>query len=224
LIRVDGKTNYKVQGLTVTDPLSHGIQVIRSKNTLIDNCIVKNCLLSGIRDFGETGTIITNNIVDNNGKDGQPYNGDGILLQSDKAIVRNNTITNNGNDVTFEHGIYAAHVATNYLIEGNKVYNNSASGIKASGGGLVKLNDVKGSVRGIVFADNVPLQVTVTNNKISATLYAILVTSNCNISRYKSDYNTFAKGSRFGYKGQSLTLAGWQKQTGLDKHSKELTT
>ena len=90
------------------------------------------------------------------------------------------------------------------------------SGIKASGQGTVTANTISGSVRGIVFADDGGI-VTVSGNTISASTYAILVTSNCVLSRYRSDNNLF--GTKvFGLNGP-VDLATWRLLTGLDLHS-----
>ena len=46
-----------------------------------------------------------------------------------------------------------------------------------------------------------PGSVVVTGNTLDATLYAILVTSNCDLSRYTSDDNDIIT-ERFGYIGK----------------------
>jgi parallel beta-helix repeat protein len=229
---IDGKTNILYSTMTISNPSGHGVSIIRSSNITLQNLLVQNCLLSGIREYGNSNNNIINCTLIGNGKDGAEYNGDGLLIQGLRTLVSGLTITNNGDDPTFEHGIYAASVARDYLIENCVLKDNAASGIKASGGGTVWGNTITGSPRGIVFADDVDAQISVLNNKISAVIppavalkyptwkpHVILVTANCRLARYTSDYNIFASGSRFGYLGQSLDLAGWQQQTGLDLHS-----
>lgn len=216
-IWVDSASTVLLDALRVDHNGGHGIQIIRSSDVRVQNSEISSNLLSGLRELdGTTGGRYANNTVTDNGHDGQPYNGDGILLQGSGAIVTGNTILRNGDHTTYEHGIYAASVATGYEIKGNTIRDNAASGIKASGQGLVRDNTVSGSVRGIVFADDGG-SVTVTYNSISATTYAILVTSNCNIDRYASDYNSFGLKT-FGYNGP-LSFQLWKSTTGQDSHS-----
>lgn len=175
--------------------------------------------MAGIRELdGTTAGRYTNNVIADNGHDGDPFHGDGIVLQGTGGLVVGNTIVRNGDSDIYEHGIYASSVAVDYRIQFNTLRDNSASGIKASGSGRVVGNIVSGSVRGIVFAD-AGGSVEVTGNTLDATLYAILVKSNCDLSRYASDDNDIVL-ERFGYLGQALTLAGWRTQTGLDLTSR----
>ena len=214
---VDSASDVVLEGLRVDRNLGHGIQIIRSSGVRVTDSDVSSNDMSGLRELdGTTGGVYANNTITDNGHDGQPYNGDGVLLQGSGAVVTGNTILGNGDHTTYEHGIYAATVASGYQIRGNTIRDNAASGIKASGEGLVRDNTVSGSVRGIVFADDGGT-VTVTYNSISATTYAILVTSNCNLDRYASDYNAFGLKT-FGYNGP-LSFPLWKSTTGLDGHS-----
>jgi parallel beta-helix repeat protein len=216
-IWADGADNLVLSGLQVDHNIGHGIQVIRSSTIQIVNSTVSSNELSGVRELdGTTGGRYTGNTIADNGHDGQSYNGDGLLLQGSGAYVANNLILRNGDSNIYEHGIYAASVATGYVITNNTVRDNSASGIKASGSGSVTNNTISGSVRGIVFADDGGT-VRVSGNTIAATMYAIDVTSNCVLSRYVSDYNVFVTET-FGL-GGAVNLATWRLTTGLDLHS-----
>jgi nitrous oxidase accessory protein NosD len=217
-IWVDSVADVLLSGLTVEDNLGHGIQIIRSTRVEVSDSQVTSNKMSGVRELdGTTSGRYLRNVITDNGHDGADYNGDGLLLKGGGAVVRGNTILRNGDSPLYEHGIYASSVATGYVIDDNVIRDNSASGIKASGSGTVTGNTISGSPRGVVFAD-AGGTVHVTGNAVSATQDVILVTSNCVLSRYQSDYNAFA-GEPFGYLGQALDLAGWRRQTGLDMHS-----
>jgi hypothetical protein len=215
---VDSVSDVLLSGLTVQANLGHGIQIIRSTRVEVTGSQISSNKLSGIRELdGTSAGRYLGNVITDNGHDGQPYNGDGLLMKGSGAVVRGNTILHNGDSTIYEHGIYASTVAIGYLIEDNVLRDNGASGIKASGSGAVTGNNISGSPRGIVFADDGGI-VRVTSNSVSATLYAILVTSNCNLTRYRSDYNTFVV-DRFGYLGQALDLPAWRTISGDDLHS-----
>lgn len=216
-IWVDGASDVVLTNLEVVRNTGHGIQVIRSSGVRISNSTFSGNRLSGIRELsGTSGGRYTSNTITDNGHDQEPYNGDGLALQGAGAYVAGNVIMRNGDSPTFEHGIYAAATASGYEITDNVVRDNSASGIKASGQGSVTYNTITGSIRGIVFADDGGL-VTISHNSVHATLYAIAVTSNCVLSRYRSDYNTFVT-EVFGL-GGPVDFAGWRTRTGLDLHS-----
>lgn len=216
-IWVDSSSDVLLDDLTVDHNLGAGAQIIRSSNVTVQNSSFTSNLLAGLRELdGTTGGTYVGNTIADNGHDGEPYNGDGLLLKGSGGYVADNLILRNGDDPTYEHGIYVATTATNYLITGNTLDGNAASGIKASGQGTVTNNSISGSVRGIVFADDGG-SVVVQRNTVSATLYSILVTSNCVLSRYSSDYNTFVVKA-FGLNGP-IDFASWRNQTGLDLHS-----
>jgi hypothetical protein len=216
-IWADGADNLVLSGLHVDHNIGHGVQVIRSSTIQIVNSIFSSNGLSGVRELdGTTGGRYTGNTIADNGHDGQPYNGDGLLLQGSGAYVANNIILRNGDSDIYEHGIYAAAGASGYVITNNTIRDNSASGIKASGQGSVTGNTISGSVRGIVFADDGGT-IKVSGNTIAATVYAIDVTANCVLSRYVSDYNVFVTET-FGL-GGAVNLATWRLTTGLDLHS-----
>ena len=214
-IRVADTSDVTLSNVTVEANQGHGITIIRTARPAVRDSRIRSNSMAGIRELD--GTIAgryTNNVIADNGHDGEPYNGDGIVLQGSGGFVVGNTIVRNGDSDIYEHGIYASSVAVDYRIESNTIRDNAASGIKASGTGRVTGNIVSGSVRGVVFADTGGA-VIVTGNSLDATLYAILVTSNCDLSRYTSDANDIIT-ERFGYIGQALTLPGWRAQTGLD--------
>ena len=87
--------------------------------------------MSGIRDFA-TNTVIEGCNVTRNGRDGQAYNGDGVLLQCFGHRVSGCTVSDNGDSPTFEHGIYASSVARDYRIEGCTLRGNAAPMMRRS--------------------------------------------------------------------------------------------
>jgi hypothetical protein len=214
---LDSASDVRLEDLDVRGNLGHGAQIIRSTRvTVVDSTFAAN-LKSGLREL--TGTAddryLRNTIVDN-GHDGYAYNGDGLLLQGSGAVVRNNVISRNGDSPNYEHGIYAADGSTNYVIEDNVLKDNAASGIKAGGTGLIDGNVISGSVRGLVFTGGGGT-LTVQGNSVDATTWAIVVTADCVIARYRSDFNSFVRTS-FGYLG-TVDLPRWRTLTGLDLHS-----
>lgn len=220
-VYIDGQAGRVLADQDITDPLGHGVQVIRSTDTVLRDLVVHDCLLSGIRDFA-TRTTIERCTVRGNGQNGiAGYGGDGILLQGQGHRVTGCSVSENGNDTLLEHGIYASSVARDYLIEDCTLVLNAASGIKASGGGRITGCLMSGAVRGLVLADTVPAQVVIRRCYIAGTTYAVILTSNADLARFDSDENTYPADARFmdARTGKNYDLAGWIAATGLDRHS-----
>ena len=216
---IDGQTNATYRDKDVTDATGHGVHIIRSTGTLLYRLTVHDCAMSGIRDFA-SDTAIVDCEIDGNGRTGTGHGGDGILVQGQRARVTACRIDMNGNDTTLEHGIYCASPARGYHITDNTLAGNSASGIKADGGGYISDNRVSGSVRGLVLEGKAQTPVVLRHNIVSAKTYAVILTSTSDLARFDCDENTYAPGSRFMMAGKgSGDLAWWQKTTGLDKHS-----
>lgn len=219
-ISVSNQTNAVREKLVITDATSAGVYINNSSGTTIRNSVITNCKLRGIGDFDKaTGTKLLYLVIDANGRDGGAYNGDGILLQSQRPEVGWCVISSNGDNSTYEHGIYVAGTARDVHIHDCVLTGNAASAIKAQGTGRIECCLIAGSQRGIVFDDDQPGDFTITGCTISATQYAIQVDANTRLARYHSDYNHYAAGSKFSNKGVTYDLAGWQKATGLDLHS-----
>jgi hypothetical protein len=206
------------ENAVLTDAISAGVYVNNATGVILRKSVIHDCKLRGIGDFA-TGSKFLNLVVSNNGHDGQPYNGDGILIQSQKAEVGWCVIAGNGDSPDYEHGIYVAGVARDVWIHDSVLTGNSCSGIKAAGTGLIERCSITGSPLGIVFDSDQPADMTIQHCSITATKYAIQVDANTRLARFHSDYNVFAAGSKFANKGVVTDLAGWQKATGLDMHS-----
>jgi hypothetical protein len=204
--------------LAITDATAQGVYINRSTDVMLRSSVIHDCKGRGIGDFG-TGTDLLDLVVVNNGHDGQPYNGDGILLQGSGSEVGWCVIAGNGDSPDYEHGIYVASTARDVLIHDCILTANSCSGVKLAGTGSITNCRISGSPIGLVFDGDQPDSVLAQGLDISASKYAIQVDANARLARFHSDYNTFAAGSRFNNKGKVTDLAGWQKATGLDTHS-----
>jgi hypothetical protein len=154
-VYADNSTAVTLTQLTVTDNTTHGIQVRGSSLTVSGSTISANGM-AGISELsGSAGNLYENNTISGNGKDGNPYNGDGIQLNGSSATFRGNTITDNGDAGVYEHGIYAGSTSSGYVIESNTLSGNAASDIKAAGSnGTVRYNRLGDSRLGLVFSDN----------------------------------------------------------------------
>jgi parallel beta-helix repeat protein len=217
-IWIGGSTDVRIRNVTIEGNAGHGVQIKSSAGVSVLNSTIRANGKSGLRELeGTLGGTYAGNTIANNGHDGDPYNGDGVLLKGSGAVVRDNRIMGNGDSADYEHGIYVSAGARDYRIEGNVIEGNSASAIKASGGGTIVDNRLSGSPRGIVLADAGPI-VAITRNVVDASRYAILVTANADLTRFQSDFNAFGLEA-FAYGGRLLSLAGWQSATGLDLHS-----
>jgi parallel beta-helix repeat protein len=217
-IWIAGAADVRLRNVTVEGNTGHGIQIKSSSGVSVLDSAIRSNDKSGLRELeGTVGGTYTGNTIVNNGHDGDPYNGDGVLLKGSGAVVRDNRIAGNGDSPDYEHGIYVSVGARDYRIESNVIEGNSASAIKASGGGVIVDNHLSGSPRGIVMADAGPI-VSISGNVIDGARYAVLVTSNADLARFRSDYNAFGLEA-FAYGGKLLSLAGWRIATGLDLHS-----
>jgi hypothetical protein len=138
---VSNAARVSLVGVTIRDNRGPAVQLKQVSDVRIDRAMIKANAGAGIMELGgvRRGRYLATRI-DANGRDGQPYNGDGIILNGSGAIVRGNTITDNGDHRLYEHGIYASKAAGGYLIEGNTFSGNSATGVKAQGTGSVRAN------------------------------------------------------------------------------------
>ncbi len=133
-IRVADTSDVTLSDLTVEANQGHGITVIRTARPDVRDSRIRSNSMAGIRELdGTTLGRYTNNVITDNGHDGDPYNGDGIVLQGVGGLVVGNTILRNGDSDTFEHGIYASSVAVDYRIQFNTLRDNGASGSRHPG-------------------------------------------------------------------------------------------
>jgi hypothetical protein len=164
--------------------------------------------MAGISELaGSIGNVYETNAITENGKDGRPYNGDGIQLNGTGAIVRNSTISDNGDPGHFEHGIYAGRTSSAYLIESNKIEGNAASDIKAAGsGGTVRYNRLADSQLGLVFSDNGE-SVSAYYNVIAGRFqHAVFFTSGATAAQAKLWDNTVVQRGTTAVKGDTSAV------------------
>jgi Right handed beta helix region len=147
---VSNAARISLVGVTIRDNQGPAVQLKQVSDVRIDRAVIRANAGAGIMELGDVrrGRYLATTI-EANGHDGQPYNGDGIILNGSDAIVRGNTVTGNGDHWLYEHGVYASKAASGYLIEGNTFSGNSATGVKAQGAGSVHANRFGSSRFGI---------------------------------------------------------------------------
>lgn len=140
--------------LRVTGNHAPGFQLKDTTDVTVEHSTVAGNLRAGIMELGDvTGGRYLDDVISGNGHDHQPYNGDGIMLHGQGAVVEGCLLDRNGDDRLHEHGIYAASDAIGYLVEANELAGNAAAGIKAEGAGVVRDNRF-GSSRAAIAADD----------------------------------------------------------------------
>jgi len=169
-LTLNGVSDVRFQGLAVTNASSigvwigtsqriefvgadvygngSGIKIKDSTSITVRQSSVHDNASAGIMELGTTtkDTLYEGDTISRNGFSSDVYNGDGIQLASQGAVVRNCTITNNGSSNLYEHGIYASAVATGYLIDSNQFDGNSGASVKAAGEGAI-INNIFGASR-----------------------------------------------------------------------------
>ena len=139
--------------VTVRANRGPGVQLKQSRDVTIDHSTISANRGAGIMELGGvTRGRYTASTIGGNGHDGRAFNGDGVILNGSGALVRGDTITGNGDHRLYEHGIYASRRASGYLIVGNRLAGNSATGVKAQGSGSVRANSF-GSSRFAIWVD-----------------------------------------------------------------------
>ena len=140
--------------LRVTRNRAPGIQLKDATDVTVERSRVDGNLRAGIMELdGVVGGRYLHDQIVGNGHDQQPFNGDGIMLHGQGALVAGCLLDRNGDDRLHEHGIYAASDATGYLLEGNLLRGNAGAGVKAEGAGVVRGNRF-GSSRLAIAADD----------------------------------------------------------------------
>jgi hypothetical protein len=194
---VDNSGAATLTQLTVMGNRSQGIQTRAADLTVSDSTISRNGL-AGISELaGSVGNVYRDNTITSNGRDGSPYNGDGIQLNGVGATVSGNTITGNGDPGIYEHGIYAGPQSSGYLIESNVVAHNAASDIKAAGsGGTVRYNRLEDSRLGLVLSDNAQPIRAYYNLIVGKFQHAVFFTTGTDAARARLWDNTIVQTGR----------------------------
>jgi parallel beta-helix repeat protein len=193
--------------LVVSGNGGHGIQLRASSVTISDSTLSDNGLC-GINELpGSSGNVYRANLITGNGKDGNPYSGDGIQMHGAGTVVTGNTITDNGDPGPFEHGIYAAAVASAYLIESNALSGNAGSNIKAAGAdGTVRYNRLSDTRLGIVFSDNSSPVVAYYNLIVGSFQHAAFFTTGTTAARGRLWNNTIVQTGRLTTSGDASAV------------------
>jgi hypothetical protein len=183
-VNIYDASNVTLEGLTIRASPGFGVAVSNTSGgtpthqVIIKDCTIANNGLNGLREIRGDSNVFQGNTIMNNGKDGQPYNGDGILLQGTNTRVLRNTISFNGDNTSYEHGIYVGATAAGYEIANNCLEGNAASGIKAEGQGRVHGNRVSGHTKiGFVLEAGADGGVEVDHNTVDGDyLYGVWTT------------------------------------------------
>jgi parallel beta helix pectate lyase-like protein len=204
---VDNSSGVTLTRLAVTGNGAQGIQVRASALTVSDSTIARNGL-AGISELaGSAGNVYRDNTITENGKDGTPYNGDGIQLNGVAATVSGNTITGNGDPGVYEHGIYAGPRSSDYLIESNMLSRNAASDIKSAGsGGTVRYNRLEDSRLGLVLSDNAGPVSAYYNLIVGKFQHAVFFTSGTEAARAHLWDNTIVQTGRLTSGGDASAV------------------
>lgn len=205
---MDGTTNIALSGVTVAHNEGHGIQILRSAGVTISRSVIRNNAAAGIFEgSGTTGGRYLDNQVTANGLGGGAYNGDGIQLGGESAVVARNTISGNGTPGPYEHGIYAGPSSRGYVIEDNVLSNNAGSNIKAAGGdGLIRYNRLEKGRLGLVFSDNSSPILAYYNLIIGSYQHAVFLTNGETAARAKLWNNTIVSAAPDGASGDTSAL------------------
>ena len=193
--------------LVVSGNGGHGIQLRASAVTVSDSAISGNGLAGICELQGSSANVYRGNLITANGKDGNPYSGDGMLLSGAGATVIGNTITDNGDPGPYEHGIYASSTASGYLIESNTLSANAASSIKAAGAdGTIRYNRMSDSRFGLVFSDN-SSPVSAYYNLIEGLFqHAVFFTTGTTAAKARLWNNTIVQAGRLTTSGDASAV------------------
>ncbi len=206
-IWVDGSSDIALTRLRVIANSGPGIAVKASSAVAISSSSVFDNAGAGIVEYSTSeDTEITDNTITGNGRNGDPYNGDGVQVAGLRPLVARNTIDRNGDAGPYEHGIYAAATATDYVIESNRLSGNAAADIKAAGTGIVRYNLMRDAQFGLVLSDN-PRAVTAYENVIAGAFqHAVLVTTGKTPAQAILWHNTIVQTGRSTLSGNASAL------------------
>jgi hypothetical protein len=155
-ISIDSSSDLVLDHDAVTNAGGVGVWIKHGANVTVSHASLVRNLRAGLFDSQyATGTTLSASTVQQNGIDGQRYNGDGVELNGAHETVKGSTITGNGDGVGFEHGIYVGETASRYTISGNTIGGNAGADIKATGGaGVIEDNYLNSGLYGLVLSDN----------------------------------------------------------------------
>ena len=206
-VYIDSSSDLLLTRMQITGNGGHGIQLRASGVTVSASTISSNAI-AGIQErAGSNGNRYADNTIASNGHDGYAYSGDGIQLNGTGAVVSGNSVTGNGDPGPYEHGIYAASAASNYVIESNSLSLNAGSNVKAAGSnGIVRYNRIGDSRLGLVVSDNA-VPVTAYYNVIAGRFqHAVFLTTDRTPARARLWNNTIVQQGRLTTSGEASAV------------------
>jgi hypothetical protein len=192
----------------VRDNGGAGVQIRESQSVSVDGSVIQRNGGAGIFETTGSGDCrYTSNQIIANGRNGERYNGDGLQLAGARTYVAGNTIKDNGDPGGFEHGIYLAAAAHDYIVESNSFKDNAGSDIKAAGAdGVLRYNRLDGGRLGLVFSDNTAPVVAYYNLVFGRYQHAVLLTSGGSAARAKLWNNTIVVTGRSSDEGDASAI------------------
>ena len=205
---VSGTQRVGLDRLSVRGNGGPGIQIRDSAAVTVSRSAIAGNGGAGIFEtIGCSDGRYLSNEITANGINGAPYSGDGIQLGGVRAHVAGNTIAGNGDPGPYEHGIYAAASAGDYLIESNVLSGNAGSDVKAAGsGGVVRYNRLGGGRLGIVFSDNATPVLAYYNVISGRYQHAVFLTTGTTAAQAKLWNNTIVVTGRSSDSGDASAV------------------
>jgi hypothetical protein len=193
---VEDSARVQLQAVTVRANRGSGVQLKASLGVTIAASVLADNARAGVLELtGSTGTRVTGSLIMGNGRDGSPYNGDGVQLGGSGGVLERSTISANG-DSQYEHGVYTGAGSRGWRIVDNVLQDNTGAGIKATGTGAIDRNRITGGRWGVVLSDN-PEPVTVTQNRIyGRAQHQVFVTSGTSPGSARLWQNTIVQQGR----------------------------
>lgn len=185
-----------------------GIQILNSATVTVAHSQVTGNGGAGIFEgIGTTGDVYVSNQITSNGRNGDPYNGDGIQVGGLGAYIADNTIVANGDPGPYEHGIYTGPSSRDFIIEGNVVSGNAGSNIKAAGSnGTIRYNRLDGGRLGLVLSDNAAPVLAYYNLIFGEYQHAVLLTVGSTAAQARLWNNTIVVTARNGDSGDASAV------------------
>ena len=210
----------RFEGFEVTGGLNQGVWIEASDRVVLDHVVVRANPGAGVQIKSGTGTTVTfselsrataapgcsssppdaattvtDSTVTGNGRDGLPYNGDGLQLGGTGDEVARSDISGNG-DSQYEHGIYTSAGSSGWRLHDNRLTGNAGANIKAAGTGEITGNRSTDGRWGIVLSDN-PAPVAVTQNVIGgAAQHLVFLTTGTTAARALITQNAIVQRGR----------------------------
>ncbi len=228
-VRLIGAGDVRFESMEITGGLNQGVWIEASDRVVLDRVAVRANAGAGVQIKSGTGTLVTGSALERNGRagllelaggratrvidstvtangrDGLPYNGDGLQLGGSGAEVARSVISGNG-DSQYEHGIYTGAGSSGWRLHDNLVAGNAGANIKAAGVGEIAGNRLADGRWGVVLSDN-PDRVAVTQNVIGGSAqHLVFLTAGTTAGRAVLAQNTIVQRGRATTTGDASAL------------------